>query len=269
MSVEIYGGVMFSRILLAIALVTSLVIAPAHSSQAEECESESCISVTADDESDEIVVSIQKPGINKASREESRKPLVSGSFSAIEDPKQTWIPYHPDLYAAWREAARKAAATRAKNRTNRISTTSTRTVTASLSDRVRQLIPIGVLQSQPSVGVVVGRPVYFWSTTPTSFDITIRVAGLPVRLQLTPSFEWRYGDDTPEQVRTTSSPGAPYPIPANTFTYMDVGVKEVELITTWSGAFTVGGVKSPINGVIRQKSSKSLDVRMAPHRTVG
>lgn len=260
---------MFSRILLSIALVTSLVIAPAHSSQAEECGNESCISVTADDESDEIVVTIQKPGKSAITREKSKEPVVSGSFSAISDPKRTWIPYHPDLYAAWREAARKAAATRARNRTIRRTNTSARTVTASLSDRVSQLIPIGALQTQPSIGVVVGRPVYFWSTTPTSFDMTLRVAGVPVRLELTPSFEWRYGDGTPEQMRTTSSPGAPYPIPANTFTYRDSGVKEVKLITTWSGEFTVAGVKSPINGVIRQTSSKLLDVRMAPHRAVG
>jgi hypothetical protein len=269
MSVHIYGGAMFSRILLSIALVTSLVIAPAHSSQAEECDKESCISVTADDESDEIVVSIQKPGNGTVTSKASRKPAVSGSFSAIADPKRTWIPYHPDLYAAWREAARKAALTRARNRSTRVTNTSTRIVTASLSDRVSQLIPIGALQTQPSVGVVVGRPVYFWSTTPTSFDMTLRVAGVPVRLELTPSFEWRYGDDTPEEVRTTSSPGAPYPIPANIFTYRNSGVKEVKLITTWSGEFTVAEVKSPINGVIRQSSSKSLDVRKAPHRAIG
>lgn len=266
---ETYGDAMFTRILLSIALVTSLVIAPAHSSQAEECQSESCISVTADDESDEIVVSIQTPGTSREKREAKKLPAVSGSFSAISDPNRTWIPYHPDLYAAWREAARKAALTRARNRITRPSNSSARVVTASLSDRVSQLIPIGALHTQPSNGVVVGRPVYFWSTTPTSFDVTLRVAGVPVRLELTPSFEWRYGNDTVQEVRTTKSPGTPYPIPSNTFTYKDSGIKEVKLITTWSGEFTVAGVKSPINGVIRQTSSKSLDVRVAPHRAVG
>lgn len=258
---------MFSRVLLSLALVTSMVIAPTHTSHAEECSSDTCISVSADDESDEIVVSIQKPGKSSGKKGESSRSTSSGSFTAIADPRRTWIPYHPDLYAAWREAARKAAATRERNRLHRTATTSV--VTASLSDRVRQLIPIGVLQSQPSLGAIVGRPVYFWSTTPTSFDVTIRVAGVPVRLELTPSFEWRYGDGSPEATRTTSLPGAPYPIPLNTFTYEDVGVKEVRLTTTWSGDFSVGGVKTPINGVIRQSSSKRIEVKPAPHRAIG
>lgn len=258
---------MFSRILLSLALVTSLVIAPTHTSHAEECASDACISVAADDESDEIVVTIEKSGKSSVKRDERTRSTSSGSFSAMSDPRRTWIPYHPDLYAAWREAARKGAATRERNRRSQV--TMTRTVSASLSDRVRQLIPIGSLQSQPSLGAIVGRPVYFWSTTPTSFDITIRVAGVPVRLELTPSFEWRYGDGLPEATRTTSLPGAPYPVPLNTFTYQEAGVKDVRLITTWSGEFTVAGVKSPINGVIRQSSSKRLDVLPAPHRAIG
>jgi hypothetical protein len=243
---------MFSRVLLSLALVTSMVIAPTHTSQAEECSGDTCISVSADDESDEIVVSIQKPGKSSVRKRKSSKSTSSGSIRAIADPRRTWIPYHPDIYAAWREAAKKAAATRERNRSTRIATT--RAVTASLSDRVRQLIPIGNLQSQPSLGAIVGRPVYFWSTTPTSFDVTIRVAGVPVRLELTPSFEWSYGDGFPETTRTTSLPGAPYPVPLNTFTYQEVGVKEVRLDTTWSGVFSVGGVKTPINGVIQQSS---------------
>ena len=52
----LYGDAMFSRVLLSLALVTSLVVVPTHTSQAEECASDRCITVTADDESDEIVV---------------------------------------------------------------------------------------------------------------------------------------------------------------------------------------------------------------------
>ncbi len=256
---------MFSRILLSLALVTSLVVVPTHTAQAEECATDSCISVTADDESDEIVVSLVRPGTRKESERKRSLPTVSGSFSAIADPKRTWIPYHPDLYAAWREAAKKAAATRAERR-RPTQTTRSQVVTASLTDRVSQLVPFGSLQTQPPEGAVIGRPVYFWSPTPTSFDVTIRVSGVPVRLELTPSFEWRYGDGRIETTRTTSLPGAPYPSPLNTFTYYQPGAKEISLITTWSGEFTIAGVKSPINGKITQRSSKILDVREAPHR---
>jgi hypothetical protein len=257
---------MFTRILLSLALVTSLVIAPTHTAHAEECSTDSCISVTADDESDEIVVSFRKPESKKASERSREVPRVSGSLSAIADPKRTWIPYHPDLYAAWREAARKAAATRAERRRLTPVRSQSQVVTASLTDRVSQLVPFGSLQTQPAQGAVIGRPVYFWSPTPTSFDVTIRVAGIPVRLELTPSFEWGYGDRPIETTRTTSLPGAPYPAPLNTFTYFEPGDKRISLTTTWSGDFTVAGVKAPINGKITQRSSKVLDVRQAPHR---
>ena len=270
MSVVPYRAGMFSRVLLSLALVTSLIIAPTHTAQAEECSTDSCISVTADDESDEIVVSIERNSRSSTERRGEKKerslPKTSGSFSAMADPRRTWIPYHPDIYAAWREAARKAAATRKRNRPTSVPVTSRQVVSTSLSDRVRQLIPIGGLHFQPPQGAIVGRPVFFWSNTPTSFDVTIRVAGLPVRLELTPSFEWSYGDGT---TRTTSLPGAPYPVPLNTYTYEKAGVREVRLVTTWSGAFTVSGVKSPIEGVIRQVDTRSLDVRTAPHRALG
>lgn len=257
---------MLTRILLSIALVTSLVVVPTHTAQAEECSTDNCISVTADDESDEIVVSFRKPGSTKSGEQKRILPTVSGSFSAIADPRRTWIPYHPDLYAAWREAARKAAATRAERRRSPSSRSQSEIVTASLTDRVSQLVPFGSLHTQPSQGALIGRPVYFWSPTPTSFDVTIRVAGIPVRLELTPSFEWGYGDGPIESRRITSLPGAPYPAPLNTFTYDVPGEKRVSLTTTWSGDFTVAGVKAPISGKITQRSQKVLDVRQAPHR---
>ena len=266
MSVTLYRGAMFSRILLSIALVTSLVVAPTHTAHAEECSIDRCITVTADDESDEIVVSFRASGSERNERRNTSLPRVSGSFSAIADPDRTWIPYHPDLYAAWREAARKAAATRSLRRTQR--SQSTRVITASLTDRVSQLVPFGAIRTNPEAGAVIGRPVYFYTPTPTSFDVTIRVAGIPVRLELTPRFEWGYGDGLPETRRTTELPGAPYPSPVNTFIYDDPGVKQLTLTTTWSGEFTVAGVKAPINGNITQSSSKSLDVRKAPHRVL-
>lgn len=262
---------MFTRIMLTLALVTSLVVAPAHTALAEECANAECITVTADDESDEIVVSIQRDSTRKTRTRSVQPPTVSGSFSAIADPARTWIPYHPDLYAAWREAARKAAATRAREASRARPVRSNEVVTASLSDRVRQLIPFGSIQTQPSQAAVVGRPVYFWSPTPTSFNVVLRISGVPVRLELTPSFEWSYGNGTattPTTTRTTALPGAPYPAPVNIFTYHDPGLKQLMLTTTWSGEFTVAGVKAPINGKITQESRKVLDVREAPHRSI-
>jgi hypothetical protein len=256
---------MFSRILLSLALVTSLIIAPTHSAAAEECANQNCITVTADDESDEIVVSFRREGKGSEVAAKRESPRTSGSFSAISDPDRTWIPYHPDLYAAWREAARKAAATRVRSASTPRDANPTRVVRASLTDRVSQLIPFGALKTQPDQAAVIGRPVHFWTPTPTSFDVTLRVAGIPVRIELTPSFEWGYGDGAPEMRRTTTLPGSPYPAKVNTFTYNNSGIKELSLTTTWSGEFTIAGVRSPINGKITQRSTKLLDVRRAPH----
>ena len=261
----LYGDAMFSRVLLSIALVTSLVVVPTHTSQAEECASDRCITVTADDESDEIVVSFRREGERRIEAPPREAPRVSGSFSAIADPERTWIPYHPDLYAAWREAARKAAATRARNQRIPVTSRPTQVVTASLTDRVSQLVPFGSLRTQPATAVVIGLPVHFWTPTPTSFDVTLRVAGIPVRLELKPSFEWGYGEGFPEVRRTTDLPGAPYPAPLNTYTYNSPGMKEISLTTTWRGDFTIAGVRSPIAGKITQVSRKTLDVRKAPH----
>jgi hypothetical protein len=257
---------MISRSLLAAALVFSLIIAPTHSANASECQGPGCISVTTDDESDEIVVTIQG---SKSSRQVSTTPrtlpATSGSTSAISDPNRTWIPYHPDLFAAWREAARKAAQTRR----NRPSVTRLREepkqVSVSLADQVRELIPIGELRFQPGDGAIVNKPVYFWSTTPTKFQVTLRVAGVPVTIELTPQFNWNYGEG---EIRSTSLPGAPYPIALNTFTYFSPGKKKIELETVWSGSFYVSGVKAPIKGVITQRRVKDLHVLMAPHRAL-
>lgn len=257
---------MISRSLLAAALVLSLVIAPTHSANANECQGPGCISVTTDDESDEIVVTIQGSKNSRQSSSASRTlPATSGSISAIKDPNRTWIPYHPDLFAAWREAARKAAQTRLSRAGATKTSREPKQVTVSLSDQVRELIPIGDLHFQPGNGAIVNKPVYFWSTTPTKFVVTVRVAAIPVTIELTPQFNWSYGEG---EIRSTSLPGAPYPIALNTFTYQSAGVKKVALETVWSGSFYAAGVKAPIKGVITQRRVKDLQVLRAPHRAL-
>ena len=260
---------------LSVALVLSLVIVPSRTATAEECKAEKCIEVTVDDESDEIVVIYRSNRPAKVSSELSevkevrREPIASGSFTAAPDPKRTWIPYHPDRYAAWREAARKAAATRKQNREKKgkvIVPTQSVIASTSLSDQVSQMIPIGDIQFQPARGATLYTPVYFWTTTPTSFDVTLKVAGIPVGISLKPEFMWDYGEGT---TRQTSLPGAPYPLALNTFTYNNVGTKKIILTTTWNGTFTVAGLSSPIDGVITQKRERDLIIYRAPSRLLG
>lgn len=251
------------------ALVLSLVIVPTRTAIAEECKADKCIEVTVDDESDEIVViyrSKTPARIVQARAQEKQESTNSGSFAAASDPSRTWIPYHPDRYAAWREAARKAAATRKRNRAKASAPAEMVIASTSLSDRVSQMIPIGDIQFQPVIGATLHTPVYFWTTTPTSFDVTLKVAGIPVGVSLKPEFLWEYGEGT---TRQTSLPGAPYPVALNTFTYHQVGIKKIKLTTTWNGTFTVAGLSSPIDGIITQKRERELTVYQAPSRLLG
>jgi len=254
---------------LSVALVLSLVIVPTRTAIAEECKAEKCIEVTVDDESDEIVVTYRSSSPGKSKKGpggERRESTNSGSFSAAGDPKRTWIPYHPDRYAAWREAARKAAATRKRNREKVAPPAELVVASTSLSDRVSQMIPIGDIQFQPVSGATLHTPVFFWTTTPTKFEVTLKVAGIPVGVSLKPEFLWEYGEGT---TRQTSLPGAPYPLALNTFTYHHAGVKKIKLTTTWNGTFTVAGLSSPIDGVITQKRERDLTIYKAPTRLLG
>ena len=247
----------------------SLVIVPTRTASAEECKAEKCIEVTVDDESDEIVVTYRSKRAGEVVdevKETKQESTNSGSFAAARDPKRTWIPYHPDRYAAWREAARKAAATRKKNRAKVAVPTQSVIASTSLSDRVSQMIPIGDIQFQPAIGATLHTPVFFWTTTPTSFNVTLKVAGIPVGVSLTPEFLWDYGEGT---TRQTSLPGAPYPIALNTFTYHQAGLKKITLTTKWNGKITVAGLSSPIDGVITQKRERDLTIYKAPTRLLG
>jgi hypothetical protein len=128
------------------------------------------------------------------------------------------------------------------------------------------MIPIGDIQFQPAVGAALHTPVYFWTTTPTSFDVTLKVAGIPVGLSLKPEFLWDYGDGT---TRETSLPGSPYPFALNTYTYHKGGTKKITLTTTWNGTFTVAGLSSPLDGVITQKRERDLTIYKSPSRLLG
>lgn len=251
---------------LALALVISLIVNPTHTASAEECSAKKCIEVSVDDESDEIVIIYRSPGSEKVEVQKREEPVVSGSFSAARDPKRTWIPYHPDRYAAWRESAKRAAATRKRNQQVRRIESAQVVQRASLTDRVSQLMPLGKIEFQPSEGATIHTPIIFWTTTPTSFEATLKVAGIPVSIELNPHFTWEYGEGSPFE---TSIPGAPYPLATNRFTYRTVGKRTIRLTTRWDGSFTVAGLTSPIDGVITQQSQREITVSSAPSRLLG
>jgi hypothetical protein len=249
------------------SLIFTLIQIPMESASA--CLIKECLSVRTNDESDEVIITLNTGKKEKTARSEPKKRVAaqtSGSISAMADPDRTWIPYHPDIFAAWRQAAIKAAATR-KNQGRKINRPKrlVKTTEISLSDQVTQLIPIGDIQFQPSVGATINKKVYFWTTTPMKFSTVLKVGAIPVRIDLEPEFSWSYGE---AEEGSSTSRGAPYPIPLNVYTYHQSGIKKVNLETIWRGTFTVAGVESPIDGVITQNRSRNIEVFPAPHRII-
>lgn len=134
--------------------------------------------------------------------------------------------------------------------------------TASLSDRLIKLLPVGDINYQPTSEPLVNVPVYFWTQTPTRFTALVPILDVVVYVNLTPTFTWSYGDGAMD---ISKLPGAAYPIGTITHTYKSAGNYQVNLRITWNGTWMVNGVTTPITGnAITQSISTTLSVVKAP-----
>lgn len=138
--------------------------------------------------------------------------------------------------------------------------------TASLSDRLIKLLPVGDINYQPTSEPLVNVPVYFWTQTPTRFTALVPILDVVVYVNLTPTFTWSYGDGA---IDISKLPGAAYPIGTITHTYKSAGNYQVNLKITWNGTWMVNGVTTPITGnAITQSISTTLSVVKAPTRFI-
>lgn len=138
--------------------------------------------------------------------------------------------------------------------------------TASLSDRLIKLLPVGDINYQPTSEPLVNVPVYFWTQTPTRFTALVPILDVVVYVNLTPTFTWSYGDGAMD---ISKLPGAAYPIGTITHTYKSAGNYQVNLKITWNGTWMVNGVTTPITGnAITQSISTTLSVVKAPTRFI-
>lgn len=138
--------------------------------------------------------------------------------------------------------------------------------TASLSDRLIKLLPVGDINYQPTSEPLVNVPVYFWTQTPTRFTALVPILDVVVYVNLTPTFTWSYGDGA---VDISKLPGAAYPIGTITHTYKSAGNYQVNLRITWNGTWMVNGVTTPITGnAITQSISTTLSVVKAPTKFI-
>ena len=211
------------------------------------CEGETCIDVKADQESNEVVITVKK---GKAGGEASTSPKPRPTPRPTI--KRTWIPWLPKPVATSKAVALGPKPS-PKPRVKRISG-------SQISDQVKSLIPRGEIITQPLDNILVNQSVNFLTNTPLHFTTVLVVLGTPITIHLTPEFFWEFGDGNNYGTRLA---GAPYPLMLIENTYKSSGQKKVELTTTWSGFWRAGSLGAPIDGAIVQKVRRDLEIRPA------
>ena len=130
--------------------------------------------------------------------------------------------------------------------------------TASLSDRLIKLLPIGDVNFQPDQDALVNMPVFFWTKTPQHFQAVVPILDLIVYVNLHSTFTWSFGDG---KFITTTMQGGPYPLGLITHTYKSNDNYPVNLKITWRGTWSVNGVTTAISGNgITQSITRDISV---------
>ena len=257
-------GINRYQVILTAAL---LLITPAYASAS--CIDKTCVDVFTSD--NQLVITAQKGSQklpNKVSSKPAPKPIVKKPVAKTA-PKPAPIVKKP--------VSKPIAKTIIKPSSKPITSPSKRPVikqvakpkkvaTASLSDRLIKLLPVGDINYQPTSEPLVNLPVYFWTQTPTRFTALVPILDVVVYVNLTPTFTWSYGDGAMD---ISKLPGAAYPIGTITHTYKQAGNYQVNLKITWNGTWMVNGVTTPITGnAITQSISTTLSVVKAPTRFI-
>ena len=244
-----------------------LLITPTYASAS--CIDKTCVDVFTSD--NQLVITAQKGSQklpDKVSSKPAPKPIVKKPVAKIA-PKPAPIVKKP--------VSKPIAKTIIKPSSKPITSPSKRPVikqvakpkkvaTASLSDRLIKLLPVGDINYQPTSEPLVNLPVYFWTQTPTRFTALVPILDVVVYVNLTPTFTWSYGDGAMD---ISKLPGAAYPIGTITHTYKQAGNYQVNLKITWNGTWMVNGVTTPITGnAITQSISTTLSVVKAPTRFI-
>ncbi len=250
-----------------ISIALLLLITPAYASAS--CIDKTCVDVFTSD--NQLVITAQKGSQklpNKVSSKPAPKPIVKKPVAKTA-PKPAPIVKKP--------VSKPIAKTIIKPSSKPITSPSKRPVikqvakpkkvaTASLSDRLIKLLPVGDINYQPTSEPLVNLPVYFWTQTPTRFTTLVPILDVVVYVNLTPTFTWSYGDGAMD---ISKLPGAAYPIGTITHTYKQAGNYQVNLKITWNGTWMVNGVTTPITGnAITQSISTTLSVVKAPTRFI-
>ena len=247
--------------LMFLAANTSLV-------SAASCVDKTCVDVLTED--NKLVITAHRAGGVTSSKS---TPKVAPKVAPKAAPKAVTtkpVASPPKLLALPKKTATasqvKKPVSKPDKKTVKKVVASKSTTTASLSDRLTKLLPVGDINYQPDIDPIVNVPIYFWSNTPSRFTAVVPILNLLVYVDLTPTFSWRFGDGGFE---ISKLPGAAYPIGGISHSYKAAGNYGVNLTISWSGTWSVNGVITPINGnSLTQSISTTLNVVSAPTKFI-
>ena len=217
-----------------------LTLLPASAAAADnQCLDKTCVDVFTQD--NQLIITAAKNGV-KPTAAPSKKAVVKPKTAVNKKitPKPVSKPIVKKVVLKPKLAPVKKAAT------------------ASLSDRLIKLLPIGDVNFQPDQDALVNMPVYFWTKTPQHFQAVVPILDLIVYVNLHSTFTWSFGDG---KFITTTMQGGPYPLGLITHTYKSNDNYPVNLKITWRGTWSVNGVTTAISGNgITQSITRDISV---------
>ena len=236
-------------------VVCALLIALPQPLWAADCNEKACIDVYTQD--GKIVIEGRKGTGPKSTEAVTPKPAVTQKPTPKPSQKPQVTPTQkPKVLTTKKPVV-------VKPRTIKKPTPGATKAATSLSDKLVEMLPTAGIAYSPSFQPLIKVPVFFWSDVPEVINKKISIVGEVVEVQLKPTFIWHYGDGV---IYPTRKVGAPYPDGEIQHSYSNPGHYLIELITIWSGEFTVQGVKARIPGDIKTVSVLPITVVAAPSR---
>ena len=236
-------------------VICALLIALPQPLWAADCNEKACIDVYTQD--GKIVIEGRKGTGPKSSEAVTPKPAATQKPTPKPSQKPQVIPTQkPKVLTTKKPVV-------VKPRTVKKPTPGATRAATSLSDKLVEMLPTAGIAYSPSFQPLIKVPVFFWSDVPEVINKKISIVGEVVEVQLKPTFIWHYGDGV---IYPTRKVGAPYPDGEIQHSYSNPGHYLIELITIWSGEFTVQGVKARIPGDIKTVSVLPITVVAAPSR---
>ena len=217
-------------------ITTALLLASPNAYAGDECVDKTCVDVFTQD--NQLIITAQKDGKKPTVKPKVLKPTAKPLIKPVAKPsiKPTLKP----------KPIKKLAAPKPKM------------VSASLSDRLIKLLPVGDINFQPEKDALVNMPVYFWTQTPQRFNAVVPILDLIVYVNLYATFVWSYGDGG---FMSTTNQGAAFPLGAIKHTYKNNNEYQVGLKVIWRGSWSVNGVTTPISGDgLTQSITRGLSV---------